>query len=407
MIVWGGWMIAEAGRMGWISWPIVGPDMTDHLGAEYDNIAQAIHRGDGFADPFGRGDGPTAWMPPLVPYLLASLYGLTGDNRSIVIIVVQVAQLASLWLSLSLVLQPFAHSANRRRVISITATACLIHFGFLFQFAHDHIVLMPLATIIWWWCVRAGDGLKPWRTEVTGGVLGGVTALASPVLGAVWAFLTWWRIGWRWQLCVAAGVSIAIVAPWIIRCRLEFAHWIPIKSNSAYELWQSQIADDDGVISLKTFTTHPYNRGTADAASYTQDGERKMLAAKKREVVAAIRNDPGSWLERVGNRLIAAGLAPVTFDSRHEQRPWAILGKWAWAVVSTLCLAVSLFGPKRKERTRRLNVAIAVWLLTLFPYILVSYYQRYAMPIFPMQLFVMLAVVENVAERKAFRAESR
>src|SRR5258707_147292 len=49
------------------------PPFTKHLGGEYYNIALALARGYGYADPFGAHTGPTAWMPPLFPFLLAGL----------------------------------------------------------------------------------------------------------------------------------------------------------------------------------------------------------------------------------------------------------------------------------------------------------------------------------------------
>ena len=60
-------------------------DMSGHLGAECDSIAQAIVAGRGFSDPFQEPSGPTAWMPPVLPYLTAAVYWLTGNNRSYVI----------------------------------------------------------------------------------------------------------------------------------------------------------------------------------------------------------------------------------------------------------------------------------------------------------------------------------
>src|SRR5947208_16916318 len=51
--------------------PEVSATWHQHLGGEYFNIAQAIVDGRGFSDPFGEATGPTAWMPPLFPALLA------------------------------------------------------------------------------------------------------------------------------------------------------------------------------------------------------------------------------------------------------------------------------------------------------------------------------------------------
>src|SRR5690242_3361476 len=49
--------------------PGVNANDNQHLGTatEYAHIARSLVRGKGFADPFGRPTGPTAWMPPILP----------------------------------------------------------------------------------------------------------------------------------------------------------------------------------------------------------------------------------------------------------------------------------------------------------------------------------------------------
>jgi hypothetical protein len=42
-----------------------------HIGYEAGAIAKSIAVGDGFSSPFREPTGPTAWMMPLYPYLLA------------------------------------------------------------------------------------------------------------------------------------------------------------------------------------------------------------------------------------------------------------------------------------------------------------------------------------------------
>src|SRR4051794_14231964 len=51
----------------------VNANMNQHLGAEYINIAEAMVAGKGFANPFKDDTGPTAWMPPVLPTILAAL----------------------------------------------------------------------------------------------------------------------------------------------------------------------------------------------------------------------------------------------------------------------------------------------------------------------------------------------
>src|SRR6185369_15659625 len=63
-----------------------------HLGAEYFQIAQSIYAGEGFSSPFREKTGPTAWMPPALPALLAGLLWICDGNRDAVMAVVIVLQ---------------------------------------------------------------------------------------------------------------------------------------------------------------------------------------------------------------------------------------------------------------------------------------------------------------------------
>src|SRR6187399_1135408 len=53
-----------------------------HLGAEYFHVARALADGRGFSDPFGEATGPTAWMPPVFPMLLAALLRVFGSKNA-------------------------------------------------------------------------------------------------------------------------------------------------------------------------------------------------------------------------------------------------------------------------------------------------------------------------------------
>ena len=49
-----------------------------HFGAEMGRIARALATGRGYADPFLGPTGPTAWVPPLFPLILAGIFKLFG-----------------------------------------------------------------------------------------------------------------------------------------------------------------------------------------------------------------------------------------------------------------------------------------------------------------------------------------
>src|SRR5579885_459584 len=48
------------------------------FGYEMGRIGRALAIGRGFADPFGAQTGPTAWEPPLYPYLISVVFRVTG-----------------------------------------------------------------------------------------------------------------------------------------------------------------------------------------------------------------------------------------------------------------------------------------------------------------------------------------
>ena len=52
----------------------------DHFafGWEMGRVARSIALGQGFSNPYGGNTGPTAWEPPLYPYLMAGVFKLFG-----------------------------------------------------------------------------------------------------------------------------------------------------------------------------------------------------------------------------------------------------------------------------------------------------------------------------------------
>src|SRR3954471_8478447 len=67
-----------------------------HLGAEYFKIAQSLMAGEGVSAPFGERTGPTAWMPPILPGLLAGLIWLCDNDKDAVTAVVIFLQVSVL-----------------------------------------------------------------------------------------------------------------------------------------------------------------------------------------------------------------------------------------------------------------------------------------------------------------------
>src|SRR5262249_193827 len=69
-------------RVGWIivghTYKFKSADNNFSFGWEMGRIGAAIASGHGFSNPFGPSTGPTAWEPPLYPYLIAAVFKVFG-----------------------------------------------------------------------------------------------------------------------------------------------------------------------------------------------------------------------------------------------------------------------------------------------------------------------------------------
>jgi len=78
------WMvlIALIVRLSWIAightYKFKTTDDNFSFGWEMGRIAASIASGHGFSNPFGPQTGPTAWEPPLYPYLAAGVFHIFG-----------------------------------------------------------------------------------------------------------------------------------------------------------------------------------------------------------------------------------------------------------------------------------------------------------------------------------------
>ena len=72
------------------------------LGYEAGRIAQSIVSGRGYSSPFEAESGPTAWVPPALPFLLAADFKLFGmHSHAALVFILVLNEIFSLWLPAS------------------------------------------------------------------------------------------------------------------------------------------------------------------------------------------------------------------------------------------------------------------------------------------------------------------
>jgi hypothetical protein len=233
----------------------------DHFefGWEMGRIARALVTGHGFADPFRDHTGPTAWVTPLYPLLMAFVFKLTG-----------IYTLTSAWILLTLnslfsalTVFPIAAIAQRCFVASGPDHAARVQrwavwlwalYPAAMQYAVRWVWETSLSTLLFTSAFalalrmhqRSPDrpGRFALRDWILFGLMWGAIALLNPSLVLFLPFAGVWILtGQRSAVLrglasatVAAVIFLAILAPWIVRNTRVFHHFVPLRSNFGAEL---------------------------------------------------------------------------------------------------------------------------------------------------------------------------
>ncbi len=387
------------------SLPWLLPGDRPQLGAEYDTIAQSIRRGEGYSNPFPVQSGPTAWMPPVLTYIIAGLYWVTGDHRPTVVEIMVLIQ-ASVVFFVGLV---FLQEARRLGAIGVGyvlfGLQIMADFHELFQRTGDYWLVLLALSLTWLILNRFRERIDRDARGMAWGIFGGFSALCSPIAGFTWGMMTLsvmgvrnllrWRTGdreaWgRLRICAfAILVSGLVVLPWSVRNRVMLGKWIPIKPNLAYEVWQSQCLDDDGVLDSKSAWIGPWGFDGDQRARYLEVGEVEFVQENWPPVLISIRRDPLELLNRIANRSIAATLYYMPMVSDYELLSIPMAYKrcvFPLPFVAVFCI----LSFARRPIDRPIAMALGIYFFYLAPYFAISYYDRYAAPLFLIKLLLML-----------------
>jgi len=380
-----------------------------HLGAEYMNIARALAAGRGFADPFFVESGPTAWMPPLYPALLTGLLIATGSETGVVcaVLFAKGGVLVATGMLIFWAARRFARRLRPEFALVAYALWITAHFDWFFQITHDIWLLMGLVDILLIGAWRLLEAPELRRAFLGWGALGGVTALASPVLGAAWGAATLFLAQRRraWALAAAAcAIAAALVFPWVLRNHAVFGEWILVKSNLAYDLYQANYVSQSGVYDEPFLLRHPvWTTMRAPNSVYRTQGEGAFLARYRVLLVEAFEKDPAAVVRGAATRALAATLVYTPYRPRveGEHPPWrTLLHPFAFL---GLVLLVAL---RRSRLEPQLGVVVILYGVVLAPYVLAAFYLRYLLPLTPVLMLLAFAGADALAANRDAPARS-
>jgi hypothetical protein len=378
-------------------------NVNQDLGDEATRIARSLRAGQGFSHPFVQTTGPTGWIPPIMPGLLAGLLWVCEDDRDAVMAVVIVLKALVLIVTGLLVLT-LARQTLARLGVWVAAIlfvlALLCNFKLCFQTTHDTwLVLLALDLLVvgFCWC-------RPYShlgRAAGWGVFGGLSAQVNPIVGFAWGGLSL-LAGVRQRAWAPLGLSVLLagltLVPWTVRNYFAFGRLVPVKSNLAYELYQSQCLQPGGLIRGRTFSHMPSNPSNPEGREFRQLGEIAYLDRKREQFWQAVWADPEDFLDRVAERFLGTTLWYVPFnpDSEPRNQPVAYwLSRFTFPL-PFLAMLFLLFTAIWKPLHQVQWTVIGIYWLYLLPYIAASYYERYGMPLLGMKVLLVLWAVDRL-----------
>jgi hypothetical protein len=389
----------------------------DHFqfGWEAGRIARALVTGYGYSDPFANAvlahTGPTAWLPPLYPLLLAGIFKVFGVftlTSAWVLFAVQSAFSAAtalatyeiaarclnrrvaLWSGWIWALYPAAMQYAVRWPWEMTITTALFSF----------VLVLALRM----WGVGGTSKSPVLRYQwVLFGLLWALIALSNstlliflPVCG-VWILMGTWR-GMRSLLgpALAAVVFLACIAPWTVRNRQVFHHFIPLRGNLGAELY---MGNGPGANGLLMEYYHPF-QDPRQLRLYAEMGEVRYVAMRGAAAKAIIAANPAHFAADVGRRVYFfwAGVPHPSDEA------------WYNEVGRTLNFAfISLAGLLGLGLALRNHVPAAgmfawAFLLLPIPYYIVTVHARFRHPLEPLITVLGVYLFQSATRGRSFSA---
>lgn len=276
----------------------------DHFrfGFETGRIARSIASGEGFSSPLVKPTGPTAWLPPAYPYLLAGIFKIFGIYTSASALCALI--LNSLFSALTCV----TIFLIGRKAFGLEAATCAAWIWAFFPYA-------VYWSIGWVWGISLSAFLfsvtllvtlelehcNTVKTWLAFGLLWGIVALTDTVFLAMLPFVAGWLVYRLAHQGVALATRlgaftlafVAVLSPWLVRNYVTFGKWGLIRSNFGVELRVGNYENSTGLSAGREI--HPADN-EIEQDKLREMGELAYASAKKREALEFIAAQPETFL---------------------------------------------------------------------------------------------------------------
>jgi 4-amino-4-deoxy-L-arabinose transferase-like glycosyltransferase len=373
-----------------------------HFGYETGRIARSIVEGRGFSSPLFAETGPTAWMTPAYPYLVAGafrLFGVYTKTSAIVLLALNALLSALVCVFVFLI----ARIGFGDRIAKYSGWAWAL-CPYAIYFPVERIWETWLATLLLCWLFLIALNLenenRAWKWA-SFGFLWGLAALTSPALLSVLPCLAVWviyrrhRLGRRWFAVnvVATVAFIAVISPWFIRNYKIFHRIVPFRDNMGIVL---RLGTKGTTSHWAAYELGPWHN-EQEWDEFTQLGELGYMDKKKRQAVEFIRANPGWYAWATVRRAFYLWTGYWSLDRNYLKEEPLDPPNILFCTTLTVLALVGLRRALQADWSRALPYALVLFSFPLIYYITSPevYYRR---PIDP--FFVILSVVAVVRSEK-------
>ncbi len=286
---------------------------------ETGNIAYSLAEGRGFGSPFVQDTGPTAWLTPVYPAVVAVAYKICGIRTAHAFyavlalnILCSVAACAPIfWIGRRV--GGLATGAVAAWTWALLPTAIIIPF----QWVWDTSLAALLVALLTWATIRMGGKTRV-ESWIGYGLLWGFALMTNPSVGAALPFLFLWaalnmRVGGETSAEVKfskearrnAGMAVMVVVlcciPWTARNYHAFNTWVPLRSTLPLQLWLG----NNNLFDPNYSGPVAPNAAREDIRRYVRMGEVAFMSAKGEEAREFIRTHRALYAKLTWERVVA------------------------------------------------------------------------------------------------------
>lgn len=327
-------------------------DRADDYGVgEITNIAASIVKGLGFSSPFSSEySGPTSWVAPVYPYVVALVFRYFGIMTHASIIFIFTVQ--SLFSALTVI--PILGIARRTvgRRAGMWAAWTWILFPWFSKWAVTWLWEVSLSALLFtllFWCALYLPEASRRKSYLTFGAVWGFALLVNPTLSTLLPVSLAWccydlhlrKKEWLKPALTSLLVCAIVISPWLLRNRAVFGHWVFLRSNFGVEFALGNYPSSFG---RGWGGKHP-SGNLKEYTDYKQMGEIAYVQSKQELAIQFVRDSPVEFLTLSAKRVVYFWDGSAM--AYHVPLPWYWVPS-SYAVISFLLLPALLVAHRKK-----------------------------------------------------------